>query len=277
MGIKTAGEEFPTVAPPWDAAWMEYITPRTVNLAGDIQQVDRSIVGRRHGSLIIPFGLDKEGDDFSADCLMSLETRKQCPEITSERKAVIDSCVAKGRLGRWVVYYGSCYECGSRVIGPTEYFFYLDQEGKVIDMPYLARGPRQEWYRGLFPFFFATSLLHCKNVELIDKQVPGKVQHQRSKKGPAHALRYKLVKVDPLRKQIHRANAERGERGNEIKHALHICRGHFKDYRESGLFGRYFGVYWWDMHVRGDGDYGEIVKEYEVGAPRDLHSKQDVV
>jgi hypothetical protein len=53
-----------------------------------------------------------------------------------------------------------------------------------------------------------------------------------------------------------------------LKHALHICRGHFKDYREgSGLFDKFRGMYWWDMHTRGSSKLGEIRKDYDVKPP----------
>ena len=39
-----------------------------------------------------------------------------------------------------------------------------------------------------------------------------------------------------------------------VRQAIHLCRGHFKDYHYRsgrGLFGRTHGLYWWDMQVRG--------------------------
>ena len=35
-----------------------------------------------------------------------------------------------------------------------------------------------------------------------------------------------------------------------LKRALHICRGHFKDYREGrGLFAKTHGIWWWDFRL----------------------------
>jgi len=53
------------------------------------------------------------------------------------------------------------------------------------------------------------------------------------------------------------------ETGVSIQKALHICRGHFKDYRKSGLFGKIAGIFWWDQHARGSADCG-IVKSTHV-------------
>jgi hypothetical protein len=53
-----------------------------------------------------------------------------------------------------------------------------------------------------------------------------------------------------------------------MKQALHICRGHFKDYRQSGLFGRHKGVFWWDMAARGSAEQGIVDKDYRIaGGP----------
>jgi len=45
----------------------------------------------------------------------------------------------------------------------------------------------------------------------------------------------------------------RGGRGRvfEITSPGVVYRGHFKDYREKGLFGRHKGLFWWSSHVRG--------------------------
>jgi hypothetical protein len=49
-----------------------------------------------------------------------------------------------------------------------------------------------------------------------------------------------------------------------LKMALHICRGHFKDFTERGLFGKYHGLYWWDAHARGNAKEGIALKDYRV-------------
>lgn len=49
------------------------------------------------------------------------------------------------------------------------------------------------------------------------------------------------------------------------KQALHICRGHFKDFSHGkGLFGKAKGLYWWGMQTRGSKDDGEIIKDYKI-------------
>jgi hypothetical protein len=47
--------------------------------------------------------------------------------------------------------------------------------------------------------------------------------------------------------------------------AIHICRGHFKDFSKgSGLFGKFKGMYWWESQVRGNFAAGVALKDYEI-------------
>jgi hypothetical protein len=50
----------------------------------------------------------------------------------------------------------------------------------------------------------------------------------------------------------------------EMHQALHICRGHFKDYRQHGLFGKLKAIFWWDQALRGSEGDGVIQKTYKV-------------
>ena len=122
-----------------------------------------------------------------------------------------------------------------------------------------------DWLNLCAPLFYSISLLHCKNVTLEDiPQPPFKVQQARAKRGRPQ-IWYKTLVVTPLRKLLaYDTEVDADNHGNPIKRALHICRGHFKDYRESGLFGKYHDIYWWEMHVRGSKAMGEIRKDYKV-------------
>jgi hypothetical protein len=77
-------------------------------------------------------------------------------------------------------------------------------------------------------------------------------------------LRYYTFDIKPMQ-QVLRQVRRSDEVG--LPKALHICRGHFKDYRRSGLFGKHQGLYWFDMHVRGTAERGVVVKDYAVQAP----------
>ena len=67
------------------------------------------------------------------------------------------------------------------------------------------------------------------------------------------------------------------ERGVGAKKALHICRGHVKDFRrsEKGLFGKYRDLYWWESHVRGTAKAGMVYSDYEVKSPTKVEEKKN--
>ena len=115
---------------------------------------------------------------------------------------------------------------------------------------------------------FAVSLLHCKNVELVDgettKQERRPTKLFERKKGTP-AAKWKVLNIEPMRRVLR----EEGQiETNGLLNALHICRGHFKDYRHGkGLFGRHKDIYWWDQQLRGDEAAGVVIKDYNVKPP----------
>lgn len=111
------------------------------------------------------------------------------------------------------------------------------------------------------PFMFCLALLNCRNVQTVDKPAPpAPILKQRAKKGIPY-IQYKMLEVTPLRTV--RQGGTRKD-GTPEPQALHFVRGHFKDFSDKGLFGKYKGVYWWDSQVRGDVSKGIIDKDYVV-------------
>ena len=113
------------------------------------------------------------------------------------------------------------------------------------------------------PAFLAISMMNCKNVELKTERPPEKVNKKRRKNGRPELITYKTLNIDLMRKVL-RDEGKSEQTG--IKTALHLCRGHFKDYRSSpkGLFGKYKGLWWWGSHMAGSPEEGAVVKDYEV-------------
>jgi len=114
----------------------------------------------------------------------------------------------------------------------------------------------------LHPALLAISFAHCKNVSMPEESLPPKVLRARARRGKAPGFtKWRTLRIEPMTRILRKHQ----ERGASVKTALHICRGHFKDYREGpGLFGRVNGLWWWDMQVRGSRERGEVVKTYEV-------------
>jgi hypothetical protein len=112
------------------------------------------------------------------------------------------------------------------------------------------------------PFLLATALMHCKNVTATRVSIPSKLLRAAEKRGRAR-YSYSVLEIAPMRSAL---QGEGGlTNGNGLGRALHICRGHFKDYRDgSGLFGKHRAIYWWDQATRGSVEHGVHVKDYRI-------------
>lgn len=111
----------------------------------------------------------------------------------------------------------------------------------------------------------AISFTHCKNV-MVEDHVPSDKLIQRSlQRRGVPKVTYKTLIIQPMREVLQREGGM--AHGNSAQKALHICRGHFADYRERGLFGKHHGVYWIDMHVRGQRKDAVVLKDYAVKQP----------
>lgn len=118
----------------------------------------------------------------------------------------------------------------------------------------------------MMPTLLAISFLHCKNVVTEREKVPEKLRRARQRRLGRPPVRYQTLTIEPMRQVLER---EGGASRQGLAKALHICRGHFADYREGrGLFGKHHGVYWVDSHVRGRDRKRAVVKDYAVrGSP----------
>lgn len=115
----------------------------------------------------------------------------------------------------------------------------------------------------LTPFLIATSILHCGNVTAT-RIHPSRQMRRAAERSGVPIYTFSVLDVGPVKKTLREAGSEQGG----IRRALHVCRGHFKDYRDgSGLFGRYRGLFWWDQALRGDGPRVHD-KTYNVRASR---------
>ncbi len=109
---------------------------------------------------------------------------------------------------------------------------------------------------------FAVSLMHCKNVDLQPVDPPAKVSKKAARRHGKPLTRYYVLVVDQMR----RALDQQGDaQASGLRHALHICRGHFKSFTDDApLFGRHTGTYWWAAHTRGIAEVGTVTKDYRI-------------
>jgi hypothetical protein len=100
------------------------------------------------------------------------------------------------------------------------------------------------------PGLLAISFMHCKNVTVVDNVVPKPLAKKyAAKHNGLRPTKYKTLVIEPL-KEILRREGKSDQHG--IAKAMHICRGHFADYREGkGLFGKYHQVVWIPQVVKG--------------------------
>jgi hypothetical protein len=112
-----------------------------------------------------------------------------------------------------------------------------------------------------FNAMLALTFLHCKNVTIETVNPDKKLQKARTRKGKLPLVTYKVLNVIPIQ-HILKREGKSDEVG--LKKAMHICRGHFKDFSEKGLFGKYHGVFWWESQVRGKLEEGQVRKYYKV-------------
>jgi hypothetical protein len=220
-------EDFPNVAPPWPCAWYEWVAPRVVNSEGKLY-IDNSPPSRNG---VLAISRRKENGDWVSFLWLWVV----CPAI---RRLPLNFAT---------------------VIVP------ISAEG-VIDwrrMCSMASVPHSNIWCTLFPYCLGVSFAHCRNVELVDVAMPEAVRKKRQRRGVRCTV-FKTLEIRPMKEVLRKADPNPG---SGLKQRLHICRGHFKDYRAGrGLFGKYCGMFWWDMHLRGDGASGEVKKDYMVAA-----------
>ena len=237
-------KDFPNLAPPFPQFWFEHKMPRLIHSKekGDTAVSDL-IPSGRVGGLITALTRDQ----------MNLEG---APDNV-----------------KWVLWCELFIDFGRRGIaadgshGLT--FFAVDAEGRLVDRPWmqaLADGEHNEHMRNYMiwfnPALLAISFLHCKNVKLVDNTVDKPLAKKYKQRHGVEPCAYKTLVIEPL-KQILRNEGRSGEVG--IAKAMHICRGHFRDYREGrGLFGKYHQLVWTPAMVRGTKGAQAPPREIEV-------------
>lgn len=159
-----------------------------------------------------------------------------------------------GMTGWWAIKYDSIGKLLSEVEFPMMPGEKLDNE--------------ESFWRNILAWFLiiplaAISFMHCKNVVIHSDEVSPKLQKSRERRGKLPLFTFKTLEIKPMVK-ILRDEGESETKG--LKHALHICRGHFKDFSNGPGLGRRHakGIYWWNSQVRGNREVGAVIKDYKV-------------
>ena len=287
--------DFPAVIPPFPVTWMEYKVPKWIaeiawpgysGYSEDVTSV--SSTADTIGYLIRAEPLlEEDGWFVTWESWRMLNAKLEMRERRNAAKYGAFTWFNnwEGSLWRSWKMTAKCNQRGELIKDSIVYFHhnedydedYDDEEGyeeteatieqKRQGTDEYGQPVEEYWTEGydiwsiFHPVLFATSLMHAKNVHLVDSPLPPAVAKRRRREGKP-AVTFKTLTIESMRKQA-ATTTEGGD--TSAKRAMHIVRGHFKDYRNSGgLFGKHKGLYWWDMHVAGDEQAGKVIKDYRI-------------
>jgi len=230
--------DFPNLAPPYGRFWAEHHIPTKLRSKekGDSDMSDMVSKGRI-GVLVTALDAQEANVPVGVDGIpKEAKWVLWCELFVDYGAKVGKKCTAEGSHG------------------PV--FVLVDAEGRSLVRPWLqsfSGGKFEDVLPSLIswihPTFLAMSFLHCKNVRVVDNKVDVKLAKRYRERHGRSPVEYKTLVIEPL-KEILRKEGRVSEVG--LARALHICRGHFRDYREGrGLFGKYKQLVWTPMTVRG--------------------------
>lgn len=267
-------DSFPNIAPPYQTFFMEYRLPNFVNVGGKIKE---NRVGKNNPYVGMLF---------------------QCNEISDENQGLISDFQGDKKSVKWhFLCLPFLWSNNSQdIVSPIycSYRFLVDEFGQMckkengdpmfgtgffkkeveelcakngVNVESFTKMISNDSNNAVAPFLLAISFMHCKNVtvEQVTPDAPvSKIYH---KKHGRPLEKYHILNIEPMRKVL---RTEGNSQKTGLKQALHICRGHFKDFSKGkGLFGKFKGLYWWDNQVRGSHQQGIVDKDYNVKTPKE--------
>lgn len=139
-------------------------------------------------------------------------------------------------------------------------------DGPVAGARIAIEGMPQHVGEGLFLCAgLALSFIHCRNVRMEERGPSRQERRQSERDATRPFFRYHILQIDAIKRIL---ESEGGISQNGARKALHICRGHFKNYTEAApLFGRVTGQFFWESHYRGDARIGVVGKDYKAPSP----------
>ena len=277
---------FPSCVPPWSLMWMEYEMQdgMTITAHGDhilaMQGqhgflIGTSVVGEENAERAVK---EDWGFRMVAPHVGPGARRKA---VTPRRQAFLrDTDLKAGWLVSVVVY--SKMTSSSVVLPMCMSAHYLDRTGRpfpdiatVVSDTYATlgqAGSRESeviaaMHNLVLPCFFTLSLLNSKNVETEDVEHPRlltALKSRKKRKQIEEDMTYKNVVIYLPGKK--RKKYERNDSSSEDspRQKAHLVRGHWRDCREVGLFGKdeLRGLYYIPQHIKGAKHEGMIHKTY---------------
>ena len=233
-------DDIPCLAPPFPKVWVEW--------------------GRPHRAVM---------RDVSDDTMRSLATTDHALRWFPSRVGCLGAAAKTDAGWKWnfllvCQFPLTPYPCTS------EFAIETDREGRITTDQYCIQAigyANKEFAVYVtaimrMPSLLGIAFMHCKNVRMVRYSEADTTPKQIRRGLPM--VRFSRIVVTPFRAAAQQVS---GETFVSLHKALHICRGHFKDYRKSGLFGRTPGIFWWDTHVRGNAEAGVVMSEHVVRRP----------
>lgn len=236
--------DFPNLAPPYPQFWAEHKLPRTIHSAEKGDTKVSEMTSGRFGVLITAVVReDAQGEGIPENVKWIL----------------------------WCEVFMDYNQRGVTAVGSNGAIFVaIDAEGRVVETPWMqsfASHVDDVVMQGLIawvnPVFLAVSFMHCRNVRIDENRPPKPLAAKYRKRTGIDPTPYRTLVIEPL-KQILKSEGGHGS-GNGLAKAMHICRGHFRDYREGrGLFGKYKQLVWMPSVIRGTKGKEAPPREVEV-------------
>lgn len=239
--------DFPNVAPPFPCMFIEFGMPSYSFSEGEYISLSRISTGAKNylvGVMVEAVDFIPRQEDIGWVLRLSMIAKDQ--EFLTFPLDIYIKVKPNGEIHEDAPSYlpSGCYN-----LSPEE----------IVKDPYTNdEEPRNQFLALAFVPLLTLCFMNCRNVKLHEDLPVNPCK--RRKQGVPFVKRYTL-EIKPMIKILRR---EGNMDTSGFRNALHICRGHFKDYRESGLFGKYKGIYWWDAQVRGSASAGSIEKDYSI-------------
>lgn len=266
-------EDFPNIAPPFRVMWFEYPFP------------EFSQKGQERIDFQAKFAeIGLQASDFGVGCwLLSLE-RNEWGDSIKLPSYVKWQCTMYIAISKHTQLMDTDFARVQWYVTDSGKFHLTNGEPKAnyqIPRSILKSVPEQDAIDAIttnsLPAFMTLSLLHCRNVEVVEhqaKQAKGRKMEKELKFLKPHQSlkKHYTLKVSPVSKQYRsKPSSEwKGEPRKEM--AWHQVPGQFRQYggtypdgRPRGLlFGKWTGLFWVPSHERGKREGGEITHDYRV-------------
>lgn len=115
--------------------------------------------------------------------------------------------------------------------------------------------------------YLSIEFLNASNVFCVPNNYPERISKyitSRTKK----KKQYKYYTLEVKSKRLIDNSLQDLSLGHNTTR-MHVVKGHYRDYRDRGLFGKLFVRIFIPSFVRGNLDYGAIIKDYKLN-PRDI-------